>query len=141
MGIEIRTNARLMAGFIPHRLVINDKPELSDFPLNILFGNFITINGVDMSATALYKPDVESYREGEGGRSLDYRNIYNQDNLVTITRQEEKWTGTKVINEKVTLIAEGRMWQQFFTQLTIVGLSNGEKCRYQSLPLKESNQN
>src|SRR3990172_301978 len=122
------------AAFIPHHLDIEDKPELSDFPRNILFATYYSENGINKIASSLYEPDLVTYLD-EGGikRSLTYRNIYNPDNRIKVTRYEDKWEGEKFINNKRDLWAFGRTWQQFFVQLTILGLSKGERCKFERL--------
>ena len=59
--------------FIPHRLDIVGRPELNDFPYNILFVSYRRTNGTDLSGTALYEPEIKSYRIEEDARLLDYR--------------------------------------------------------------------
>jgi hypothetical protein len=120
-------------GFVPKRLAIEDRPELDDFPFNVLYVNFFNRGGVNYSATALYSPDLESYRKEEEGRSLDYRNIYGEEDRLTITKKEEGWWGQKFIKDKWVLIAEGKEWNQFFVQLTLPGLSKGERCKFERL--------
>ena len=98
MTKEIKDRKQFV-GFIPHRLEVEDRPELSDFPLNVLFANCFKAGGVDFSADALYEPEIESFREEEDKKILDYRNIYNPEDLLTITKEVEKWVGGKYGNE------------------------------------------
>ncbi|MCH7729897.1 hypothetical protein IID21_00040 [Patescibacteria group bacterium] len=119
--------------FIPHNLNIEDRPELNDFPFNVLFVSYRKVKGVDISGTALYEPEIESYRGEEERYSLDYRNIYGRENLLIITKDEDKWEGIKIINDERVLIATGRNWKQFFIHLTMPGLSNREKCKLERL--------
>jgi len=119
--------------FIPHNLNIEEKPELSDFPFNVLFVSYKRVNGIDISGTALYEPELFSYRKEEDKKILDYRNIYDPENMLTISKYEDKWEGIKTINDKRVLFAWGLNWQQFFVQLTLLGLSNGEKCKFERL--------
>jgi len=134
---KIRTNAKLMAGFIPHRLDISDKPELSDFPLNILFGNFITINGVDMSATALYEPELNTFQCNGDEKSLTYKNIYGMGTL-TVTKRNDGWGAIKTINNKFVRLTHSKDWKMFFVTLTGPGLCNGEGCFYKTVSSKDS---
>lgn len=119
--------------FIPHRLDIANRPELFDFPLNVLFVSYKRVKGVDISGTALYKPEIKTYRIEEDRYSLGYRNIYGNDNLLKITRFSDKWEGIKTINGRQVLLATGGSWKQFFIHLTIAGLCNGEKCKFERL--------
>lgn len=62
MTREIYTEHRLAC--IPKRLEVEGRSELSDFPLNVLFACFFSLEGSNFSATALYEPELESFREG-----------------------------------------------------------------------------
>ena len=127
-------NKRLI-GFIPHRFEDKERPELADFPLNVFFANFYNENGSDMTAHALYVPDFLTYKEEGKIKSVRYTNIYEPNHTLLIVRQEEKWSGIKVINNNVSLFAEGPTWEIFFTHLTSQGLSKGERCKFEKLPL------
>ncbi len=130
--IETNANPLQRFGFIPNKLEVDGRPELSDFPLNILFANFFAVKGVHMSATALYEPDTETYKKGVNERSLVYKNKYGPDNTVVVKKYDDRWEGVKTVNGEIVLLANGKTWKQFFVQLTIVGLSNGEKCHYET---------
>ena len=120
-------------GFVPYRLEVEEKPELSDFSKNILFANFFSKDGVDMVASSLYVPVIESYSVATEGRSLTYRNIHNPENTVTITKGENGWFGKKTINGEDVLFASGAEWHGFFAHLTLNGLSKGERCKFERL--------
>ena len=120
-------------GFIPNRLEVEERPELREFSQNILFANVFNSNGVGMMASSIYVPDIDTYHQSDDGGSLTYRNIYNPENTVRITRYDDRWEGEKFINDKLCLLATGGTWEQFFTQLTIMGLSKGERCKYERL--------
>lgn len=124
---------KYFTGFVPHRLDLEERPELSDFPLNVLFANFFVKEGYVHSASALYEPDLESYREHGEGRSLNYKNPYREEDELKITRTEKGWSGEKVIHGETVLIANGVEWQGFFSHLTMNGLSKGEACKFERL--------
>ena len=86
-----------------------------------------------MIGSSLYEPDLKTYSDEGATKSLTYRNIYNPDNSIKVTRYEDKWEGEKFINGTRSLWAFGRTWQQFFIQLTILGLSKGERCQFERL--------
>ena len=117
-------------GFVPHKLEVEERPELNDFSQNILFANFFQQGGFDMVASALYEPDLETYKEEDGSRTLTYKNIHNPDNTIEITRTENGWMGRKTIADKRKLIASGAEWSSFFSHLTMNGLSKGERCKF-----------
>jgi hypothetical protein len=126
-------NRGYCTAFIPHKLDIEDRPELSDFSKNILFATLFNSNGVVTIASSLYEPDLKTYRDEGEARSLIYKNIYNPDDTVKIIRREDKWEGEKLIKDKRALWAWGLTWQQFFVQLTGTGLCRGERCKFETL--------
>ncbi len=129
--MEVNNNQTQGFGFVPKKLEIEGKPELSEFPLNILFANFYREQGVNMSATALYEPDLDTYNGKSDEKNMVYRNIYNPENIVVITKCLDHWEGLKVVNGTFVLLKTvGKTWEEFFSRLTIVGLSDGEKCGF-----------
>ena len=125
--------------FVPHRLDIEGRPELSDFPFNVLYVSWKRVNGVDVSGTAVYYPELDTYRLAVDARVMNYRNIYGRENLLVITKYADKWEGVKIINDKRVITAFGINWQQFFVQLTAFGLSDGEKCKFKREDLTQKN--
>ena len=120
-------------GFIPHRLEVPGRPELSAFPLNVLFVKSKIEKGVQISGSALYEPDLDTYRKDGDVSSMRYHNIYGTTSHLVIARDEENKTyhGEKFVNGKLVVSAEGGDdWQRFFTQLTMLGLTNGERCKF-----------
>jgi hypothetical protein len=122
-------------GFVPHPLEIEERPELNVFPLNVLFAKFGTKNGKNVIGTALYEPNLESFkREGEK-YSMEYRNAYGGDCwlLVTYDSAEKSYKGEKFVNGKSVGMAFGKEWQMFFVHFTALGLINGEQCKFEKL--------
>lgn len=117
--------------FVPNRLEVDGKAELSDFPKNVLFGSYININGKDSMATSLYVPDFASYTYNEEERRLIYTNIYGKENVLTIIRGKNGWSGQKNVRGEQVLFACGAIWDGFFSHLTMNGLSKGEGCKYE----------
>lgn len=131
--MAIENNNPQFVGFVPHRLEIEDRPEFTDFPLNVLFANFFVSNGVQMVASALYQPDVESFTVQGTEKVLKYKNPHGVEDELVIVRGENGWRGEKIIKGKRTLLACGAEWEGFFVHLTINGLSKGEACIFESL--------
>lgn len=120
-------------GFIPHRLEIPRRPELSAFPLNVLFTSRKIENGAEISGSALYEPDFDTYRKDGDVSSMRYRNLYGTTSHLVIAYDEKnkRYRGEKFVNGKLVVLAEGGDdWQRFFTQLTLPGLANGERCKF-----------
>ncbi|MEY4731297.1 MAG: hypothetical protein RL681_243 [Candidatus Parcubacteria bacterium] len=119
--------------FVPQRLSIDGMPELDPFPLNVLFASTTVRDGKAVAASALYKPELHSFRrKGPVSRML-YRNIYGDQACVTISydARNEKHVGRKFINGECVVITDGGAnWQMFFMHLTMSGLVNGEPCTF-----------
>ena len=129
-------------GFIPFRLIVEDKPEFKFFPANILFAKTTNINGKNVSGSALYEPDLDSFSVKDKVLSMTYHNKYGGNSHVIISVAEGKntfnYTGEKFVNNESVGSADGpissfedeRGWQMFFTHLTLLQLVNGEKCMF-----------
>lgn len=120
-------------GFIPHRLESAIKPELNKFPFNVMFMSWTIKDGKKISGTALYEPDFHTFKKEGSFNSMRYHNIYGGDCHLTIAYGEEKkeYRGEKFINGKSVVTAYGGdNWQQFFVQLTMLGLAVGERCMF-----------
>ena len=120
-------------GFVPYPLEIKERPELDVFPLNVLFGKFGTRNGKNVFGTALYKPNLESFKREENKCSMKYHNAYGGDCwlLVTYDLAKKSYRGEKFINGKSVGISDGLEWKMFFVHFGILGLTNGEKCEFE----------
>jgi len=136
-------------GFIPFRLVVENKPELNFFPLNILFAKRKIDNGKVIMGSALYEPDLTSFKVVDKTVSMTYHNKYGGNSSVVISFSENKNTfhyiGEKFVNDKSVGMADGQIsslkdehgWQMFFTHLTLLGLSEGEKCMFEDERLEK----
>ena len=120
------------SGFVPHRLEIPRRPELSAYPLNVLFMSRTIKNGVQISGSALYEPDFDTYRKDGDVSSMRYHNIYGTTSHLVIAYDEKnrRYHGEKSVNGTLVVSADGGDdWQRFFAQLTMPGLANGERCK------------
>lgn len=127
--IVIQNFMKGFAGFIPKRLSIVGKPELNNFPFNVLFGNFVKEKGNIVSCTALYEPNLSSYRKEKDSHSMDYINKYDIGDWLHLVYDsiQKRWTGEKFIKGKRVSFTEGTTWNMFFGHLTMLGLSPGER--------------
>ncbi len=119
-------------GFVPYRLEIAGRPELNNFPLNVLFADFTLQNGERLFGSALYEPDLESFKKDGNEFTMKYRNKYGGDCWLCIAYDELKksYRGEKFVNGKSTGSAYGIKWQGFFAHFTILGLAAGERCEF-----------
>ena len=119
---------------IPNRLKIEGRPELEIFPHNVLFGTLTEHNGEPVIATAVYEPDLESYRPS-GKKILLYNNTLNEQMgkqwVVSITKSGKIWRAEKASNGQVVNMNTGRIWKDLFEKFTSVGLSIGEPCTFE----------
>jgi len=129
---NIRKNGSF-CGFIPHRLDVKERPELSIFPFNVLFAKRKIGNGKLVTGYALYEPDLASLKKDEDEWSMNYYNVYGGDCWLRIKYNESKpfYIGEKFVNGKSVVIAEGPAWEMFFVHFTLLGLANGERCEFE----------
>ncbi len=120
-----------LCGFVPHRLEIKERPELNNFSFNILFMKWKVELGKTISGSALYKPDLATFKDKNGKQSMLYKNSYGGTGRVKIMYSNGKWSGDKFVNGKRVGSANGPEWHGFFIHLTMLGLSNGERCMFE----------
>lgn len=127
-------------GFVPCRLEIPDRPELHDFPLNVMFMRFKSENRRLISGTALYEPDFGSYKQEGDVRSMEYHNKYGPADWLVISydRMRQKYSGEKMVNGERVGIADGKEWKWFFVHFTAMGLADGERCMFEDVPSKRN---
>jgi hypothetical protein len=122
--------------FIPHRLEVPNKPEYSHFPRNVLFVSYRNQDGRLQAGSALYDPDFHTYRKHGHLISMRYRNVYGGECHVVINFDEKdrRYHGEKFVNGKLVGFAYGGdNWQLFFTHFTMLGLAEGEKCKFEDV--------
>ena len=136
MGFETSLKRGVFYGFVPQHLEIKDRPELNIFPLNVMFMQFKVINGETVSGSALYQPELGSYRQEGDRQSMEYRNVYGPSNYLTIQYDKTKhhYQGEKIVGGVSVGLATGPDWQMFFVHFTALGLANGERCKFSIIP-------
>lgn len=120
-----------MYGFIPSPLHIEDLPELSCLPLNVMFGNDeVTPEGNPVFKSSLYEPDFLTFKKSESNKfGMIYRNKLDARYWLEIICDEQKrYTGTKYKEKTMLGSANGPDWKTFFIHLTLLGIAEGEKC-------------
>ena len=118
--------------FVPRRLEIEGLPELSDFPFNVLFMSFTAESGVKLSGSALYNPNFYTFKKNGSKLSMQYRNTYGGESwlLIDYDSKNKSWVGEKFVNGKSIGMAYGHEWNVFFIHFTMLGLKNGELCKF-----------
>lgn len=109
-----------LTGFIPSELIVDGRPELAVFPLNIMYSNGNAFN--------IYEPDFSSYKCGEEKYAMAYVSKYKRNWYIIIIHDKKtgRYEGRKYHDGKEVLITYGNDWRSFFTHLTLFGLSDGE---------------
>lgn len=136
-----KTKTGALAGFIPHRLELPERPEMRHFPLNVLFASYrskVEEAGI-LEGSALYEPMQETYEKQENVSRMKYRNVYGGDCYLMISYDEKKEArfGEKFVNGKSVVSATGGdNWEKFFVHLTMLGLSDGEACKFEVVEKK-----
>ena len=61
-----------------------------------------------------------------------YFNKFGRNSWITINynKNEDCYWGKKLVNKKCVGEAMGKNWKQFFIHLTMLGLSDGERCEF-----------
>jgi hypothetical protein len=120
--------------FIPKRLEVTEKTEMSRFPANVLFVGFRKADGRLQAGSALYEPDFGTYNSEPGLCSMRYHNIYGGECYLVVSYHEENrlYRGEKFVNGKPVSVTTGTdNWLSFFGHLTMLGLVDGEKCKFE----------
>ena len=79
MSFENNIKRRVLSGFAPCPLEIKERPELNVFPLDVLFMRYGTRDGKIITGTAIYDPDLETFKQEGEKCSMKYRNAYGGD--------------------------------------------------------------
>lgn len=121
--------------FIPNRLNIDIKPELSVLPYNVMFMSYTVKNKKLLTGTAIYSPDLSTYYLDDDEATMIYRNNYGANTYLIIKYKikEDRYEGEKFVNDKLVQSSFGKDWKQFFIHLTMVGLSVGEVCKFEEV--------
>lgn len=114
--------------FVPSRLEIPDRPELHNFPLNIVFGTVcVADNNTQRMETSEYAPDISTFKEEGDEQKMRYYNNLNNKFWVEIVYNANKqsYIGTKYCGSKNIGMAVGKNWNMFFVHLTALGVGSG----------------
>jgi len=132
MSFEHSLSKGVRFGFVPHRLEIKERPELNIFPFNVLFVQNKIVNGKTIVGSALYEPDLGSFKIYGEKRSMEYHNIYGGKSWLVIEYDvsEKSYLGKKIVNGESVGMAVGAQWNMFFVHFTALGLANGEGCEF-----------
>jgi len=135
MSFEENIKKGTFFGFIPKRLEIEGRPELGAFPFNVLFASWTVKDGSRIMGSAIYEPDLASYKREDGKCEMRYQNAYGGDCRLLIAYNEVKkdYFGEKFVNGKSAGMAMGVEWKMFFVHFTALGLTAGERCSFETV--------
>lgn len=119
--------------YIPTRLNIPKRPELRNFPVNVLFMSFGKSHGAARTGSAVYVPDLDTYEVQDAVAALKYINLQNPKDYIIITydRTSKVYWGRKFIGGKLHTTSYGTDWEAFFAHLCLEGITDGEGCSYE----------
>ena len=128
-------NTHDFISFVPYPLEIKERPELDVFPLNVLFAKLGIRNGKNAMGTALYEPNLESFKREENKCSIEYYNIHGGKSRLVIEYDmlRKSYHGEKVVNGELAGMASGPEWKMFFVHFTMLGLTKGEMCEFEDI--------
>lgn len=135
MSIQDSINKGALFGFVPHYLQIQDRPELNNYPFNVMFSQYGTKDGKNVMGSAIYIPDLKSYTQLGEKSSMKYINSYGGNSwlLIEYDLSTKNYNGYKTVNNVSVGEASGPEWDKFFFHFTILGLTNGERCMFKEL--------
>ena len=114
-----------MFSFIPKRLEIEGRPELSDFPATVCFAGFVQGNGCQrVLCEAAYQPELESLKTQGDCRVLRYTGLYNPDFTLEISHNlvSDGYFGEKFCCGEYAGAAGGSSWEGFFAHFSGLGI-------------------
>jgi hypothetical protein len=137
---EVTKEDKIQFGFIPDEITEADFgkewwPQLEGFPKNIMYASIRRGEGERLVAgSTLYEPYLESFCETESARELAYRNKYGGNHWVQVLLKKSgaieifKYNG-----EELIAVASGKELDSVMRNATMVGLHDGERCRFEHL--------
>jgi hypothetical protein len=121
-----------MVGFVPKRLEIEGRPDLNPFPLNMLFAAFKNERGKKIAYSALYQPDLATFKKEKGILSMKYDNFYGESwVIIEYVDSVRSYIGTKYVDGQAVRNAVGVDFIMFFAHFTAQGLADNEPCMYE----------
>lgn len=125
----------VLYSFVPKRLESKDKPELTNFPFNVLFAKYKQENGKTIMGSVVYSPVLVSYERIGSKCSMNYYNIYGGDHYLKIEYDTATghYSGDKYVNGISVGAAYGTKWNAFFVHFTMLGLGDGERCEFKEV--------
>lgn len=115
--------------YVPKRLEIPGRPELNNFPLNLLFST-ITIGDEDTKfiETCEYAPDTTSFKETGELHKMTYYNVLDNSHKfwveIIYNARNCYYTGSKYCRGKLIGTADGNNWRNFFMHLSLLGVGS-----------------
>ncbi len=114
--------------FVPKRLEVEGRPELSNFPLNVMFMSICrTDDNYQTVLTVIYLPDFATYQENDKEQKMKYFNSLDKSRKfwleIIYSKEKGSYTGNKFCGKKFVGGAYGKKWKIFFIHLTLLGVS------------------
>lgn len=135
MSFEHSLKKGVQFGFVPRPLEIKERPELSVFPFNVLFAQYGARDGKPVMGSAVYEPDIASFRQEGDKYFMEYHNALGGKSWLVIEYDpfNKSYLGKKFVNGESAGMATGSDWRMFFFHFTSLGLSKGEHCKFEDI--------
>jgi len=110
---------------IPKKLIVKGRPELSVFPLNILFNANSDYKEIIYSE---YQPNFCSYHKTDGVKFLRYHNVKDYRYFVEIVyeEKEKRYIGYRAIGDDLKYTTYHNDWNMFFVHFLYNGILEDE---------------
>ena len=135
MSFEHSLKRGVLFGFVPHRLYIEGRPELTNFPFNVMFARYKVEDGKTIMGSVIYEPDLGSYEQDGDKCFMKYHNVYSGNSWLVIeyNGSNKSYLGMKIVNGESVGMATGLQWNMFFVHFTALGLANRERCKFKEI--------
>ena len=133
MDFTEQVNKGVLYAFIPHTLKIINKPEIDFFPFNVIFSKYKTENNQLISGSVVYVPDLLSLQQNNNIYTMTYYNQYSTKHwlIIEYNKASKAYMGEKFVNGVKMFQTDAPDWKDFFIHFTMMGLSNGETCKFE----------
>ncbi len=131
--LQIKRNLKTQYSFIPTRLKIINRPELSNFPFKVMFSSSQMEGEKVKTGYAYYVPIIDTFEDDGVNQKMKYRNMYGGDGWLKIIyhREDDSYAGEKYVSGKLVGVEGNKNWKWFFVHFTALGLSSGEACEFE----------
>lgn len=122
--------------FIPDKLNITGRSELSEFPKHIFMARNMPIHGYVNIAYVVYEPELHTFTQKDELREMNYLNKFDPEFRIKISFNNKYYIGVKYRGDQEISQATAPNWGSFFAHLDAIGITNGEGCKFRKTDKK-----